>query len=312
MSFDPSTVMRRAKTSSVYLFMCVYFVVVVFPLVWMFFTSFKTAGDITTHTWTPPITAVLGAPPVADPDTAASDEEVPKPRIPRVAPTLENYRIALGEAHIARYFFNSLVVVLVAVLGVLLLGSMGAYGLARFAFPGRELLYFFFISAMMIPPQMSMPPLFLLLKSLGLLNTYTGLILVYIARSLPFTIFVLRGFFATLPNDMREAGLVEGASEWSVFWLIMFPLARSGLIVVTIFNFLWLWNEYLFALMIMAKPQLQTLPLGIANMLVVMEYRAQWGAVFAGLTVILMPTLIVYLALHRRITAGLTMGAVKG
>ena len=310
MSTERSTATRRLKTSSVYLFMCVYFIVVVFPLVWMFFTSFKTAGDITKHTWIPPITAAPA--PGADPDTAAPDDEAPKPWIPRVAPTLENYRVALGEAHIARYFVNSVVVVLVAVLGVLLLGSMGAYGLARFAFPGRELLYFFFISAMMIPPQMSMPPLFLLLKSLGLLNTYTGLILVYIARSLPFTIFVLRGFFATLPNDMREAGLVEGASEWSVFWLIMFPLAKSGLIVVTIFNFLWLWNEYLFALMIMAKPQLQTLPLGIANMLVVMEYRAQWGAVFAGLTVILMPTLIVYLALHRRITAGLTMGAVKG
>ena len=296
----------RLKTTSVYLFMIVYFVVVVFPLLWMFFTSFKTAGDITRHTWIPPITAWSA------PAPGSTDADAPKPLIPRVAPTLENYRIALDEAGLARYFLNSVVVVLIAVLGVLLLGSMGAYGLARFAFPGREWLYFFFISAMMIPPQLSMPPLFMLLKSLGLLNTYTGLILVYIARSLPFTIFLLRGFFATLPNDMREAGLVEGASEWKVFWLIMFPLARPGLIVVTIFNFLWLWNEYLFALMIMAKPELRTLPLGIANMLVVMEYRAQWGAVFAGLTIVLLPTLIVYLALHRSITAGLTMGAVKG
>ena len=301
-----ATVGGFLKASSIYTFMAIYFVVVVFPLVWMFFTSFKTADDISRYVWMPPVTALT------PPGPEAKDADADKPLLPRIAPTLENYRIALGEANIARYFLNSVVVVLIAVLGTLLLGSMAAYGLARFEFRGRELLYFFFISSMMIPPQLSMAPLFMLLKSLGLLNTYTGLILVYIARSLPFTIFVLRSFLATLPNDMREAGLVEGASEWKVFWLIMFPLARGGLIVVTIFNFLWLWNEYLFALMIMAKPDLQTLPLGIANLLVVAQYRGQWGAVFAGLAVILLPTLIVYLALHRRITAGLTVGAVKG
>jgi N-acetylglucosamine transport system permease protein len=307
-SRQSSNIIARAfKTTSVYVFILVYFVVVVFPLLWMFFTSFKTSADITTHPWMPPISSTASAP-GSDEGGAAEPDTL----LPRVVPTKENYQIALSESHLDRYFLNSTIVVLIAVLGALLLGSMAAYALARFTFPGRELVYLFFISAMMVPPQLSMPPLFMLLKTLGLLNTYTGLILVYIARSLPFTIFLLRGFFATLPNDMRESGLVEGASEWKVFWLIMFPLARPGLLVVTIFNFLWLWNEYLFALLIMAKTELQTLPLGIANMLVVMEYRGQWGAVFAGLTLILMPTLIIYLILHRRITAGLTAGAVKG
>lgn len=260
-----------------------YVVVVVFPLLWMLYTSFKTSDAVLTNTWMPPL-----------------------------HPTLANYRIALHDAHIARYLANSVVVVVVAVLGALVFGAMGAYGLARFRFRGREALYLFFISAMMIPPQLALAPLFHLLGSIGLLNTYVGLVLVYIARSLPFTIFLLRSFFLTLPGELRESGVVEGASEWQVFWYIMFPLARPGLIVVTIFNFLWLWNEYLFALVIMARPERQTLPQGIANLLVVMDYRSQWGAVFAGLAVILLPTLVVYLLLHRRITAGMTIGALKG
>ena len=287
MSIDPhprrTSAPAIARTTSVYLFLGAYFIVVVFPMVWMLYTSFKTSDDVLANTWMPPL-----------------------------HPTVANYRIALSEADMARYFLNSVVVVSVSVLGVVLLGAMAAYALAPVALFGREALYLFLISAMMVPPQLSMAPLFSLLGSLGLLNTYTGLILVYVARSLPFTIFVLRSFFATLPGDLREAGIVEGASEWRAFWEIMFPLARPGLIVVAIFNFLWLWNEYLFALMIMARPERQTLPLGIANLLVVMNYRSQWGAVFAGLAIILLPTLIVYLLLHRRIVAGMTVGALKG
>jgi ABC-type glycerol-3-phosphate transport system permease component len=199
--------------------------------------------------------------------------------------------------------------------------------LARFAFPGHRALFLYFLSGMMIPAQLVLVPLFFqfssiskwgtrLLAPLGLElrlhDSLSGLILIYIALSLPFTILVLTGFFKSLPGELREAGIIDGCSEYGVFVRIMMPLARPGLVTAAIFNFIGLWNEYLFALVFVSSPGKKTLPLGLASVSMQSQYKTDFGLLFAGLVIVIVPTLLVYGVLQRQITKGITVGALKG
>ncbi len=132
------------------------------------------------------------------------------------------------------------------------------------------------------------------------------------AASLPFTVFVLTSFFKTLPEELREAALIDGASEFTVFRNVMMPLAKPGLVTVAIFNFLGLWNEYLFALVFINTTELKTLPLGLASISMQAQYKSDFGLLFAGLVIVMVPTLVVYILLQQRLTKGITMGALKG
>ena len=143
-------------------------------------------------------------------------------------------------------------------------------------------------------------------------NSLAGLTLIYIAFSLPFTILILTGFFKSIPNALRESAIIDGASEYTVFWKIMLPLARPGLITAAIFNFLAIWNEYLFALIFVNTPEKKTLPLGLASVSIQAQYKVDFGLLFAGLTIIIIPTLITYLVLQKQLTKGITAGALKG
>ena len=143
-------------------------------------------------------------------------------------------------------------------------------------------------------------------------SSLSGLILIYVAFSLPFTILILTGFFKSLPNALRESAILDGASEYTVFWKIMLPLARPGLITAAIFNFLGIWNEYLFALIFVNSPEKKTLPLGLASVSIQAQYKTDFGLLFAGLVIILIPTLITYLVLQKQLTKGITAGALKG
>jgi ABC-type glycerol-3-phosphate transport system permease component len=164
----------------------------------------------------------------------------------------------------------------------------------------------------MVPTQLALVPLFFLVNAIHLLDTYTGLILVYIAFSLPFTIFVLTGFFRTLPHELAEAALIDGCTHPQAFWRVMLPIAKPGLVTAAIFNFLGIWNEYLFALVLISSERLRTLPLGLANLLMVTHYESNWGALFAGLVMVMIPTLVVYALLQGQLTKGITAGALKG
>jgi N-acetylglucosamine transport system permease protein len=226
-------------------------------------------------------------------------------------PYLVNFLNAWTKAGIGRYFINSVFVTTVSMFFILVIGSMAAYALARYAFRGRGVIQTAFTSGMMFPVFLGIVPLFLLLRRLGMWDNYLGLITVYVAYSLSFTVFVLTGFFRQLPGELAEAGLIDGCSEYTVFLRIMFPLAKPGLIAAGIFNFFGIWNEYPLALVIIASENLRTLPLGIANLLMVQHYETDWGALFAGLVIVMVPTLIVYLVFQRQITEGLTAGALK-
>lgn len=244
-----------------------------------------------------------------------------------ISAAISNYRKAWVESNFSRFFFNSLWVTGWSLFGTLALASMAAYVLARFEFRGNRWLFLFFISGMMIPAQLLLIPVFFefsWLSDVGtrfvepfglrfqLYDSHFGLILLYIALSLPFTILVLSGFFKSLPGALREAAIMDGCGEYRTFWHVMLPLAKPGLITAAIFNFLGIWNEYIFALVFVNTPEKKTLPLGLASVSIQAQYKTDFGLMFAGLVIVVVPTLLVYVLLQRQLTQGITTGAIKG
>jgi N-acetylglucosamine transport system permease protein len=193
----------------------------------------------------------------------------------------------------------------------LLLSAMTAYVLARYDFFGRQLIYYSFILGIAFPVFLAIVPLFFVVQGLGLLGTYPGLILVYVAYSLPFSVFFLTSFFRTLPTEIAESGLIDGCSHFGVFFRLMLPLASPGLISIGIMNFLGMWNQYLLPLVLNPDPTKAVLAQGLAALAINQGYRGNWGQLFAGLTIAMMPILIVYATLQNRLQAGLTVGAIK-
>jgi ABC-type glycerol-3-phosphate transport system permease component len=203
---------------------------------------------------------------------------------------------------------------------------MTAYAVSRFKFPLAKPILFYFLAGLMIPLQLAIVPLFFQMKQLDMLNSRAGLFVVYLAFGFPFSVFILAGFFKTLPASLHESAVLDGASEFQAFWHVMLPLARPGLITVAIFLFLGNWNEFFVAFITMSgRPpgdelagisrfmqEPRTLPLGLANITIVSNYRSDWGMAFAGLVMMMLPTLIAYIFLQKHLTKGITAGAIKG
>lgn len=223
----------------------------------------------------------------------------------------ENWSVAWNQAHIGQYMLNSVIVTACSVFGTMLLGSMAAYALARFPFRGNRLIYFYFVSGIAFPTFLALVPLFFTLKNLGLLDTYHGLIMTYIAYSLPFTIFFLAAFFKTLPGEVAEAAAMDGASHSRTFFRIMLPMAKPAVISLTIFNVLGNWNQYILPAALITDPDKRVLPQGIASISTEAGYQADWGSLFAALTISIIPVLVIYIFFQRHIQSGLTSGAVK-
>ena len=272
--------MKRLLTTTALL---LFALTVIVPLAWVLLTSLKTGPEVFSSPW--------GFPKEAQ---------------------WNNYAKAWNEAGIGKYFLNSLLITLGTLLILLPAGAMAAYVLAKYSFKGSKLIFGGFLGGMMFPNFLVIVPLFFLLKNMSLLDTKTGLILVYVAYSLSFTIFVLFGFFQALPDELAEAATLDGCSHSGTFWRVMLPLARPGLVVVGIFNAIGLWNEYGLALVLIPSEQNRTLPLGIANLVMVQHYQSDWGALFAGLVIVMLPVLFVYWLFRDRIHDVMLAGAVKG
>ncbi|GAA5127544.1 carbohydrate ABC transporter permease [Pseudonocardia adelaidensis] len=254
----------------------------VVPLLWAVLTSFKSDREIFTSPWSPPTEWHL-----------------------------DNFVRAWTTANIGRYFLNSAIVVCAAVVLVMLLGAMVAYVLARYDFPGRNAIYYTLVAGMTFPIFLALVPLFFVVQNLGMLGTYHGLILVYTAYALPFTVFFLTSFFRTLPGALVEAAMLDGCSHAGAFFRIMLPLARPGMISVGILNFFGLWNQFLLPLVLMPDQDRYVLSQGLAVLAANQGYRSDWSALFAGLVIALLPVLAVYIAFQRRIQDGLAVGALK-
>jgi ABC-type glycerol-3-phosphate transport system permease component len=227
----------------------------------------------------------------------------------------ENYGHAWRVGRLGDYFFNSVLVTTVSVGLIVALGAMAAYALARFRHPAGRVVYGLFLAGLMIPAQLAIVPLFFELRAAGLLNSRLGLILVYTANGLPFAIFILAGFFRSLPRALYEAAVIDGCGEFAAFRRVLLPLAKPGLITVAIFQFIGVWKEYFYAFMLTGgdpSGRVRTLPLGLANLSITAQFRSDYGMLFAGLVIVTIPILIVYIALQRRIVQGVAAGALKG
>lgn len=260
----------------------------VFPMVWVAYSSLKSDDAIFRDTFALPAAGALAT---------------------------GNYARAWSQAHFGGYFLNSAVVTCASVGLIVALGSMAAYALARFSHPAGKAVFGLMLAGLTIPAQLAIVPLFFELRSAGLLNTRAGLVLVYTANGLPFAIFILAGFFRSLPRSLYEAAVVDGCGEFSAFWRVLLPLARPGLVTVAIFQFIGIWKEYFYAFMLVSGDEAgsaRTLPLGLANLSIAAEYRTEYGMLFAGIILVTLPILVVYIALQRQIVRGIAAGALKG
>ncbi|WP_276357438.1 carbohydrate ABC transporter permease [Cohnella caldifontis] len=231
--------------------------------------------------------------------------------LPRLPLLWDNFAYVWNHYHFDRYFVNSLVVTVGSTLLGLILSATTAYVLARYPFRGSGLLYLLYISSMMVPFILALIPLFFLMNSFHLINKPIGLILVYASSQFAFGIFVLVGFFKSLPKELEESSVIDGASHFGTFFRVMLPLSQPGLITIAIVNVLNIWNEYIIGTILINDPQQYTLPVEIAVMQKEMQYRTEWGPLFAGLLFTIVPVLIVYIAFQRKIASGITAGAIK-
>jgi len=222
-----------------------------------------------------------------------------------------NYTKVITRYHLGQNFMNSIYVVLSAVLLLLVVCTPAAYVLSRIPFRGRTAISRAFILGMGVPYQLLLVPLFFMMASMHLINSYSGLVILYVVLSIPFTIFIMQGFFKTLPHELEEAAMIDGCTPIETFFRIMLPLGNPALVTAAIFNFIFLWNEFLLALTFVSDTTKFTLSVGIYSLQGSMTYTGDWVALFAGFVLVALPTLIVYMVMSRRVIEGLTMGAVK-
>lgn len=225
---------------------------------------------------------------------------------------VKNYTKAWVTSQMGTYLFNSVIIVSISLMLTLIVSAMASYILTRFNFWGRKFLTVVLLLGQGIPLQLMLIPLYKMLSNFGMVDTYPGLIIVYATACIPFTVYVLTGFFSTVPGEVIEAATIDGCSQNRLFWEIVIPLVKPGLIAVTSFNFTWMWNEYLLALVFTSSKSLRTISLGMYSLQGSMTFTVDWGALFAGVVIMLIPAAVVFGLLNKYVISGATIGAVKG
>ncbi|MCM3800286.1 carbohydrate ABC transporter permease [Caldibacillus thermoamylovorans] len=250
-----------------------------FPLYWLLTSSFKNSSD------------VVKMPPDWFPKTF----------------TLDNYVELFNNQPAFRWAFNSIVVSLVATVALIVVASLAAYGFSKLHFKGRNIIFIIFISSLMIPKEVIIVPLFQIVKNFGWVNNLNGMIWPNVATA--FGVFLLKGFFDTIPDSLREAAKIDGASEFKIFYKIMLPMIKPGIGALFILNFVNVWNDYLWQLVIGQETQVKTLMVGIATLM--QDLNPNFAYKMAGAVVAAIPMLIIYFAFQRYFTKGISAGAVK-
>lgn len=224
----------------------------------------------------------------------------------------ENYTNAFKTNKVGLYLINSLIYTGVTIVGAVFVAAPASYVLSRFQFMGNKLLQGIFVTALGVPSIMIILPLYSAAIHLGVLNSRITLIFIYIATTVPFTLFFLLTFFANLSSTFEEAAAIDGCGPIKTFWVIMLPLASPGIITVTIFNFISIWNEFFNAYIFASRDELRPLGVGIYNMMRAAQSTGDWPAMFVGVVIIFVPTVVLYSALSEKIIGGVTGGAIKG
>lgn len=223
---------------------------------------------------------------------------------------LENYETALFKSDIIQYFLNSVIVAIGTLLLIIILAAPAAFAISKIRFKQSGNLMSFFLLGMMIPIFACLIPMFQMYNAMGLRNTYFSLILPQAGFSLPISIFLYVGFMRYVPNSLLEAAVIDGASTFTCFLRIIFPMAINSTITIIIYNFVSIWNEFTYANTFMTKNNMKTLPVGLNDFVGEMGKR-DWGATFAAITIAVLPTLIIYFILNKNVMDGMAAGAVK-
>lgn len=223
----------------------------------------------------------------------------------------ENYINVLQKHKLGTYFLNSIIYCVVGCTGVVLIAAPAAYVLSRIKFKGKAFVNNIFVIGMSIPQVMLIMPLFKMATSMNLIGSRWTLMILYICVNVPFGVFFLSGFFMSLPKALEEAAEIDGCTPSKAFWKIMFPLAQPGIVTLTIFNFITIWNEYFMALIFANKTELRTVSTGLQAIVQSMKYSGDWAGLFAGVIIVFLPTFLLYIFLSNKIIAGVTGGAVK-
>lgn len=263
--------------------MLLFSAVVVFPLLWNVMTSFKTSSEIMADPWALPERLCV-----------------------------ENYQSAYETSDMRRNAANSVVTVVGSVALLLVFSVPAAYGLSRHKSRLSRFIHMVYMGCIFIQAPYILVPLFLQMQKLYLLDSLGGLCLVYAVVRFPFTIFLLCGFFADIPRDYEEAAMIDGCTPFQTMLRVMVPLAKPGIFTCGLLAVIEYWNEYPIAMTLIQSPARYTLPVGLANLFEVQRYATDWGALFAGLVIVLVPTLLVYIAAHEKLTTGMNVGGVKG
>ena len=221
----------------------------------------------------------------------------------------EKFAEAWTKSNYGTYFWNSMIVVVTAVLLLTVIGAMGAHCLARYRFRGSRLVRFVILSGMILPPQLMILSLFQILRDFGLYNTLTGLIVVYVAGHLAMTMYILEGFFAQIPQDLFDAARMDGYSDFEIFWRITLPIGVPAIFTTVTLNFIILWNEFLYAVVLLTDDNERTLPLGIMHFMG--SHQLDVGMVATGLMIAIMPIILVYGFFSETMIRGMTAGAVR-
>jgi len=272
-------IQRAGSSFVIYVIFAVLSLVVLYPLFWMLMSSLKTRYGI--------FQDPLGLP---------------------TAPNLDNYVRALGEGNFGTNLINSAVVTVPSVLLLVLISALAAFAFARLRFRGSRVLFYLLLIGVMVPPQAIVIPVFQVVFRLGLLNTFAGLILVYLSWS-PVAILILTTFFRGIPGEIFEAAEMEGAGVLRSFWTIGMPLAKPAIATVAIFYFVWIFNDLLYPLVLLQDPNLATIPLGLMQFQGL--YRVDWGTQNAALTMAVAVPVIFYMFFQDKFVRGLTAGALK-
>ena len=272
----------RRRRMLLYAGAVVLVVAAAFPLFWMVSTSLKPSGEI-----------------FATP-----------PRMIPAHPTLENFGRLFRETSFLTYFRNSATVALTAVLLTLAVSALGAYGLTRFSFRGRDKVAGLILTTYMFAPVMIIIPFYILVKQLGIVNTHLALVLSYTTFCLPFCLWLLRAFFQSIPLELEEAALVDGAGRGRAVWHVVLPLALPGLIAAAIFTFILAYNDFLFSMVLITSEELKTLPVGVNDLF--NATIVDWGMIMAAGVMITAPAVVFFAAVQRYLVQGWGAGGVKG
>ncbi|NYF16617.1 ABC-type glycerol-3-phosphate transport system permease component [Microbacterium sp. AK009] len=269
-------------------------------------------GQIVLHIYLTLIALFSIAPLLLAWSTAFKDRAqiVSNPYGPPIPLALDNLQEAWVSGRFSQYFLSSVIISVASVLLMVIVAPLAGYGLARMKFWGRRFLMVLLLLGLTIPVTAIVLPLYTIVRDLGLLNSYAGVVLVHVAMGAPFFAFIMRAFFLRLPEALEDAARVDGCSELRIFWSIMLPLVRPGVLTVALLEFLWTWNNLLLPLVFLTNEQVRTLPIGM--LLLTGRFSTDYGLLSAAVLILSAPVVVLFLIFQRRFVEGLASGSVKG